>query len=354
MCMVSIVVPVYNAETYIEACVDSIRRQSYSDWELLLIDDGSQDNSSTLLDEFAGFDRRITVVHTPNGGPSAARNTGIAISSAKYIMFVDADDLLASDYVEGLVTEVERYGTDVLYTNYDVMEGGRVSRRVRNPLGIAKLVNEGVDCYIRALYGDDAFGKSRDVNIASYASIYRAEIIRSNKKLRFPTDYRYYEDLMFNIRFCARAQAIGCSEISGYHLRRDGQASLSTLDAEKFDSIIGSLCAILDMASEEPRTRRESCVHGAEHRVVRFARSYVAAILGSNAAEDDKYEEFLRLANNPLVQYCHSECPSNKLAGWEQLFTRAVQSKNWHAVKCITTLRRVAVQVRNGLSTTRK
>ena len=89
---ISIIVPVYNVEKYLKRCIDSILNQSFTDFELILVDDGSTDNSGEIIDEYAIKDERIKVIHKENGGLSSARNVGIEYSKGNYIAFVDSDD----------------------------------------------------------------------------------------------------------------------------------------------------------------------------------------------------------------------------------------------------------------------
>ena len=102
--MVSIIVPVYNVEEYLRECVDSILNQTYSDVEVILVDDGSTDQSGNICDEYAKMDSRIKVIHKKNGGVSAARNTGIGEASGEYLMFVDSDDAIHPELVEAYMT----------------------------------------------------------------------------------------------------------------------------------------------------------------------------------------------------------------------------------------------------------
>lgn len=113
MCKLSIIIPVYNADKYLRKCVESILEQTYRDFEILLIDDGSKDASPQLCDEFAGEDSRINVIHKPNGGCSSARNRGIQEASGEYIAFVDADDVLDVEFYEILVSVLEKYNVDI-------------------------------------------------------------------------------------------------------------------------------------------------------------------------------------------------------------------------------------------------
>ena len=101
--LVSIIVPVYNAERYLSRCIDSILEQSFTDFELLLINDGSNDNSADICDEYVAKDSRVLVFHKENGGASAARNYGLDKAVGKYVCFIDADDWVGKDYIKQLL-----------------------------------------------------------------------------------------------------------------------------------------------------------------------------------------------------------------------------------------------------------
>ena len=102
MSSVSVIVPVYNVEKYLKRCVDSILAQSFADFELILVDDGSTDGSGLICDELAKTDNRITVQHNPNQGVSAARNNGIEAATGEWITFIDSDDYVLPDYLLSL------------------------------------------------------------------------------------------------------------------------------------------------------------------------------------------------------------------------------------------------------------
>lgn len=123
MAIISVIVPIYNSENYIEKCVNSIKSQTYEGWELLLIDDGSTDNTSEIIDELEKTDSRIKVIHQKNCGPGIARNIGIDNSSGDYIVFVDSDDVIKSNYFE----ELSKKDSDVVFIDIDqVDENGKV------------------------------------------------------------------------------------------------------------------------------------------------------------------------------------------------------------------------------------
>lgn len=100
--LISVIVPVYNVEKYLSRCVDSIIGQTYSNLEIILVNDGSTDLSGAICDEYKKKDKRIVVIHQKNGGLSQARNSGMEIMSGKYVAFVDSDDYISEDYIEYL------------------------------------------------------------------------------------------------------------------------------------------------------------------------------------------------------------------------------------------------------------
>ena len=130
---VSVIVPVYKAEKYLHRCVDSILSQTFTDWELLLIDDGSPDRSGEICDEYAKKDTRIRVFHKENGGVSSARNMGLDIAKGKWIVFVDSDDWCEPDYL------VDFFFVNVELSAEDMVLQGRKDEFAGNVTGIFDL-----------------------------------------------------------------------------------------------------------------------------------------------------------------------------------------------------------------------
>jgi glycosyltransferase involved in cell wall biosynthesis len=118
MSFFSIIIPVYNSEQYLSFCVESILNQDYRDFEIILVDDGSTDNSPAICDEFAIKDKRVKVIHKPNGGISSARNVGLEAASGKYIVFADNDDLLPYGTLMVYWKEIENSNADIVRGDY--------------------------------------------------------------------------------------------------------------------------------------------------------------------------------------------------------------------------------------------
>lgn len=177
---ISIIVPVYKVEKYITQCLDSIITQTFSDWECILIDDGSPDNSGKICDEYATKDSRLIVIHQENAGVSAARNSGLDIAKGEYITFIDSDDWVEPDY---------------LTTLYDILLEKKCDIVI---VGIRKIINLSKKKEILPKRGFlDIPNDLIHISNGVLAKLYKKELILKNKIL-FPTNIVIAEDLLFN------------------------------------------------------------------------------------------------------------------------------------------------------------
>ena len=122
--LVSVIVPIYNVEEYLERCIESILRQSYNNLEIILVDDGSTDRSGEICDAFAQKDNRVKVIHQVNGGVATARNTGLDNSKGDYICFIDSDDYVHPDFIKYLYIKLMENGCDISMCRYAVTDKG--------------------------------------------------------------------------------------------------------------------------------------------------------------------------------------------------------------------------------------
>ena len=120
--MISVIVPVYKVEKYLRQCIESIQRQTYSDLEIILVDDGSPDGCPAICDEYARNDKRIKVLHQENGGLSVARNVGLDIAKGEYIAFVDSDDYIKENMYEMLYNKIVMEDADLIICSYDKVD----------------------------------------------------------------------------------------------------------------------------------------------------------------------------------------------------------------------------------------
>lgn len=211
----SIVVPVYNSEMYLETTVNSLLQQDFKDIEIILVDDGSIDKSGELCDAFAEKDARIRVFHQKNKGVSAARNRGIAEACGKYITFVDADDWVEHDIYTTAMETIKKNLLDILVLGYTLDIGGK---RVKMLLGASKR--------IKILQADDAIRSmllNHDFSWNIGDKIYLTKIV---KKHNFDCQIHSGEDLLFHFRVFSNAKKIGITNTYKYHyVQHDTSAS---------------------------------------------------------------------------------------------------------------------------------
>ena len=199
---VSIIVPVYNAERTVGRCIESILNQEYTDFELLLVNDGSTDASGSLCDGYAAKDARIRVIHKKNGGVSAARNTALDLAQGTYLQFLDSDDWLTPDATSSLVRAAEDTGCDLIVADFYRVIGERVSQK-------GDIDEDGV--MTREEYAAHMMENPADFYYGVlWNKLYRRAIVEAHH-LRMDPEISWCEDFMFNleyIRYAASFQAL--------------------------------------------------------------------------------------------------------------------------------------------------
>ena len=210
---VSVIVPVYNVENYITKCIKSIVNQDYINLEIILVDDGSQDKSGDICDEFAKKDDRIKVVHKKNSGVSSARNSGIDISTGDYVCFVDGDDYVMKDYISYMLNlavsnDAEIAITTEMFGNFEIEQVKKDLVRIWN----GEDAVEAILCY--------------QVPIGCYCKLFKKSFIENN--IRFMTEIFIGEGFNFNIDAFQMAKKVVAGYRRIYYYRRDNPASAMT------------------------------------------------------------------------------------------------------------------------------
>jgi glycosyltransferase involved in cell wall biosynthesis len=205
--IVSIIMPVYNCENVLQKSIGSVLNQSYTDIELILIDDGSTDKSGEICDSYSAKDNRVTVIHQENSGPSKARNTGLKIASGKYIMFIDSDDLYDVNIVRNLLFRIEDDGADLgicNYTNYYENRKKAPNNKVYDICLDSKL---DIAEYLEYMIKNNIFKQL-------WNKIYVSQIIKENQIFMDET-LDMGEDYLFNLNY---VQVINKINITNQHL----------------------------------------------------------------------------------------------------------------------------------------
>lgn len=209
--LVSVIVPVYKVEDYLDKCVKSIVAQTYENLEIILVDDGSPDNCPSMCNDWAARDSRIKVIHKANGGLSSARNAGLGIFGGEFVMFVDSDDWIERDAVQSLIS----LGGDV-----DIIMCGF---SIENESGEVSYENSGK----KEIKGSDILGEFVLDNIRPEvcAKLYRSSLFSGE---RFDESIRYAEDLDMNYRLMKKASKFISTDEGFYHYVRRAGSITST------------------------------------------------------------------------------------------------------------------------------
>ena len=194
--LISIVVPVYNVESYIRQCIESLLNQTYRYLDIILVDDGSLDTSGMICDEYAAADKRITVMHQSNQGVSAARNQGVQTAKGEYIAFVDADDWLTPDYLACLQSAMSKSGADI----------------------VVALENQETDiCYWSGTEALETMLYQEKFDTSPWGKLFRAEVA---KAVPVPAGM-FFEDLAVVCRMIGMAAIVTAVYCSGYCYRKN-------------------------------------------------------------------------------------------------------------------------------------
>lgn len=223
---ISIIVPVYNVGSALESCLQSIQAQSYSNIEVVLIDDGSTDQSGYICDKFAENDKRFITVHQKNQGVSLARNAGLKIMSGKYVMFVDADDYLDQRICEVLLEQLHTKNCQIVIANKVFHSGNQVLENVLYKDDQLVRTSD-KDLFLLDLFTGYFDPKMNDVKYLSCgvtAKLFMADII-TNNNISFKEDCHFGEDVIFNLYCFENAHTIGYINFDGYHFRINPNSS---------------------------------------------------------------------------------------------------------------------------------
>lgn len=225
MKLVSIIVPVFNSEEYLDDCIKSILNQTYNNLEIILVNDGSTDGSLSICESYALNDKRVKVINKIGGGVSSARNAGLNVASGELVCFFDSDDYVEADFVEKMCVTV---------ANNDICIGGYISDLydTSGQLIQSKKHYLNIDCIDNEIPLND-FDQLFGLCMSLWNKIYNLDLIQEHG-LRFDEKVSFGEDGLFNTDFFLLTHKICFSNYAGYHYSRRKRDSLSTKFYEDF------------------------------------------------------------------------------------------------------------------------
>ena len=244
--LISVIVPVYNVEPYMERCIDSIINQSYENLEIILVDDGSTDKSGEICDAYEKIDTRVRVFHKRNGGLSSARNSGLEIASGKYIGFVDSDDYIAPDMYEALYRHMS---DDVDFVCCGIVRIDRKGHRTMTGHASGKAVcMDNVQAVKELLL-------RRYLAFSACDKLCRKEVIR---EIGFPDD-RVCEDLPYTYRLVKRCRkVVNIGSCKYYYCYRSDSISRTPFYGRRIDYVLFARDILRDVRNCYPLLRKEA------------------------------------------------------------------------------------------------
>lgn len=222
--LISVIVPIYKVERYLKACVDSIVNQTYSNLEIILVDDGSPDRCPEICDEYARLDNRIKVIHQENGGLSAARNSGIDVARGEFLTFIDSDDFVAKNYVELLYDGMLKFDADISIASFCTFTKEDELEIQSNELPFVEITRD--ECFRR--YGSLNAELSMPF-ISACNKLYKKDFFAS---IRFPIG-KLYEDAFTTYKLLDKAKKIVFTPSKLYFYRINPQSILGQSFREK-------------------------------------------------------------------------------------------------------------------------
>ena len=241
--LVSIILPVYNAQNHLARCVGSICAQTYRNIEIIILNDGSKDQSLPVCEEFRQKDPRILLVDKANSGVSDTRNLGLKLASGKYVEFVDSDDYLDPDFTERLVAAAEENEADFVIAPYKMVIPAGASKpeqvldKIQDELGVMSVARppevREYGFLPAGVYDKDTFALRLMDKPASYFysvlwnKLYRRDILTGND-IQFVSEMRWAEDLVFNMQYIQYAEVFASIPQPGYYYVQNPQSICHT------------------------------------------------------------------------------------------------------------------------------
>lgn len=296
--LVSIIVPIYNVEKYIEKCIKSIMQQNYSNIEIILVNDGSEDKSAEIINELSKKDDRIVVIHKENEGVSSARNAGLQLAKGQYIMFVDGDDYVDNDYVDYFVELLKTSKCDIGFNinNYSIE---------KNFSGERQFVIS-AEKAIEWIYSDKIF-------VAVWNKIYKTSVLKE-KKIKFNPDIWYGEGMLFNIECLQFVDKIAVGEKAVYHQTFNPNSAMRNFNLES------NYCGIrsLELQKKLWKKRTRNIEQAWEYHYYKFNRTIINGLVRSNMVNENKkvFEQCVKNLRVNIAIVFKKERNLKKMIGW--------------------------------------
>ncbi|MDO5852291.1 MAG: glycosyltransferase [Methanobacteriaceae archaeon] len=326
---VSIIVPMYGVEQYVEKCIESLLNQTLKEIEIILVDDGSPDRSGEIAEEYAKKDRRIKVVHQRNAGLGPARNSGVKVATGEYIGFVDSDDWANCEMFVRLYEAAVKNSADIVVSGHCDVTNGVITKTKKHPLAGQTIDSSRHIMEIRKnLYGhklNDDVVEAFPMSV--WIAIYRREMfIKHNLEFKEILS----EDIIYNLSAYKYAKIITFTGDTDYCYRKDEQPSITqTFSEKKLLRYQDFLTVLAKMALTEDD---EDCIIRAKRTAIDYCRLYVGIVRNSNDSFKKKKEHIKRFSNTKQIRKCWEGYPVEKLPLQQRIFHTMIEKECYASV----------------------
>lgn len=325
---ISVIVPIYCAERYLEQCVDSLLKQTLNGIEIILVDDGSPDRCGEMADRYAAQYPHIRTVHQQNAGLGAARNAGLAVAVGEYVAFLDSDDWVREELYHKLYEAAVQKNADIVVSGHCDVANGKVVVAKAHPMAGTSLSSaHDIEQIRRRLYGvDEADGTVEAFPMSACMSLYRRSMLAEND-LQFPDGIS--EDTLFNLKAYRYAQCISFIPVVDYCYRKEEQPSLTyTLTDSKYLAYRDFLVRLKNMADQE---NDEECRIRAKRTAIDTCRLYIGIVENARLSKREKVAYVRMFAQNQEIKECWSGYPVSRLPIQQRVFHMLIEC-GWYAM----------------------
>lgn len=316
--IVSIIVPIYNVEQYLEQCIDSLLNQTLEEIEVILVDDGSPDGCPEVCEEYKRKDRRVKVIHKINGGLSDARNAGLKIAEGKYVAFIDSDDYVDLHMFEKLYYEAQKRNLDVCYCDYSFNVNGNIRPACKQKNNLFITEKKEAEMFLLDMVGPEPQYPS-DVKylVSVWHGIYKRTIIEQYD-IKFESERLYpSEDLLFHIDFLSRCSKIGYLKEGMYYWRYNPGSLSRSYTTQKFLKYVDLLNRTKEKLDEHftedlYRLHYQRCVYAFFRSIVKYE--------ALTCKESSPLKRIKLRCQHPLMKSIYKSYPINLMVWKHRLF----------------------------------
>lgn len=274
---ISVIVPVYNVERYIKECLDSILNQTFTNIQIILVNDGSTDLSIQCIQDLVNNNNNILLINKINGGLSSARNEGLKYATGKYISFIDSDDYIERNFLESLFYEAENNNLDIVFGNYKIFKGNEFKLKQRNPILFTNQIQSGIDYLHNQL-------ENKSYQMEVWCNLYKKDFILSNN-LKFKENL-FFEDEEFNVKSLLLARKVKLIDCYGYIYRQRSESIMTSKPEKKhIESTKYILQYFIDIYSHSSNHKVKTCM---SKLILYMSNAYISKIVLSD--ENFKYK----------------------------------------------------------------